>query len=91
MSRNLLLVGSTLPAPGLVGRLDVTNVTEMRIAMQEEVQLVLPLSTDEMPGTDLDSPSGNPPSCTANYAERSLSSEADSLTYAQGCYVPANP
>ena len=85
MGRNLLLVGSTLPAPGLVGRRDVANVTEMRIALQEEEQLVLSLSTDELPGPDLVSPSGKPPSCTANYAERSLSSEADSLTYAPVC------
>jgi hypothetical protein len=66
-------VGSTLPTPELVERLDVANVTEMRIAMQEEVQLVLPLSTDELLGPDLDSPSGTPPSCTANYAEHSPS------------------
>lgn len=65
MSRKLLLVGSTLPTPDLVGRLHVANVTEMHIAMQEEVQLVLPLSAEEMPSPDLDRPSGPPPSCAA--------------------------
>jgi hypothetical protein len=78
MCRNLLVVGSTLPNPELVGRLDVANVTEMRIAMQEEMQLVLPLSTDELPGPDLNRPSGTP-CCTANYAEYSLSSEANRM------------
>ena len=43
----------------------------------QEVQLVLPLSADELPGPDLDCPSGTAPSCAANYAEHSLTSEAN--------------
>lgn len=82
--------GIYVARPWLVGRQDVANVREMRIAMQEEEQLALSLRTDELPGPDLVSPSGKPPSCIANYAERSLSLGKDSLTYAQGCYLPAS-